>query len=231
MDLKIGIINKSEEVSDENVARHTPALQAQVRQHFEPLWGIGADVEFFPHGGVPADHMRLVLLDTSDQADYLGYHDLTPSGRAQSKVFCKGVGQKWTVTASHEILEMIADRYANKVAALELPSGGMRLYCIEVCDPVQEQSYSIGHTEVANFVTEAWFYPTHRKWSMYDYLKKLSAPFTLARGGYITVYTFGDGKGWHDITCEDEEYKFRPRVGSRRERRRIPQHLLRKSQR
>lgn len=229
MDLKIGIINRSKEVSDEDAARHTAALQAQVRNDFEPLWGVGADVEFFTGDKVPDNYMRLVLLDTSDDADFLGFHDLTPAGCAQSKVFCKGLGEAWTVTASHEILEMIADRYVNKVAALELPDGNMRLYCIEVCDPVQDQSYSIGHTKVSNFVTEAWFYPSHRKWSQYDFLKKLSDPFTLARGGYITVYTFGDGKGWHDITCEDEEYKFRPRVGSRRERRRIPQHLLRKS--
>src|SRR5215510_15489817 len=128
MDLRIGIINKSKEVKDEQVARHTPNLELQVREHFEPLWGIGSRVEFFEDGRVPRDYMRLVLLDTSDDAEYLGYHDLTAYGRAQSKVFCKGLGKKWTVTASHEILEMIADRYVNKVATLELPNGDMRLY-------------------------------------------------------------------------------------------------------
>jgi hypothetical protein len=229
MDLRIGILNKSKEVSDKEVARHTPYLEAQVREHFEPLWGIGAGVEFFPNKGVPRNYMRLVLLDTSDEADAEGYHDLTPYGRAQSKVFCKGLGKRWTVTASHEILEMIADRYVNKAAVEELPKGGMRLYAVEVCDPVQEQTYKIGPTEVSNFVTEAWFYPAQRKWSMYDYLKTLKAPFTLAKGGYISVYTFGDGKGWHDLTCDDEEYVKRPRIGSRRERRRVPQHMLRKS--
>ena len=229
MDLRIGIINKSKVVKDKDVARHTLNLQIQVTEHFEPLWGIGASVEFFPKGRVPENYMRLVLLDTSDEADYLGYHDLTPSGRAQSKIFCEGLGKKWTVTASHEILEMLADRYVNKVASLELENGGMRLYSIEVCDPVQEQTYLIGKTEVSNFVTEAWFYPDHRKWGMYDYLKKLTAPFSLAAGGYISVYTFGDGKGWHDLTRKEEKYVKRPRVGSRRERRRLPQHLLRKS--
>ena len=230
MELRIGIINESKEVSDKEVALHTPDLQTQVTEHFQPLWGIGASVEFFPRRRVPQNYMRLVLLDTSDEADYLGYHDLTPSGRAQSKVFCKGIGKKWTVTASHEILEMIADRYVNKAATLELPGGGMRLYSIEVCDPVQEQTYFIGHTEVSNFVTEAWYYPPQRKWSMYDFLKKLKAPFTLARGGYISVYTFGDGKGWHDLTRSEEQHMMkRPRVGSRRERRRLPQHMLQKS--
>jgi hypothetical protein len=229
MDLHIGIINKTTEISDDDVARHTPNLEAQVRNHFEPLWGIGCRVEFFPNANVPQEYMRLVLLDTSDEADYLGYHDLTPWGRAQSKVFCKGLGKRWTVTASHEILEMLADRYVNKAACHELENGDMRLYCVEVCDPVQEQTYTIGPTEVSNFVTEAWFYPETRRWSMYDYLKKLNGPFKLAPGGYITVYTFGDGKGWHDLTCDDEEYVKRPRLGSRRERRRVPQHLLRKS--
>ena len=232
MHLKIGIINESKEISDKEVARHTPNLETQVTEHFQPLWGIGSSVTFFPNKRVPEDHMRLVLLDTSDEAEFLGYHDLTSSGRAQSKVFCKGLGKKWTVTASHEILEMIADRYVNKAAALELPDGTMRLYSVEVCDPVQEQTYHIGPTEVSNFVTEAWYYPPQRKWSMYDYLKKLKAPFTLARGGYISVYTFGDGKGWHDLTRKEEQFiAKRPRVGSRRERRRLPQHMLRKSAR
>lgn len=231
MELKIGIINKSSEVTDKEVARHTPNLEVQVREHFAPLWGIGSTVEFFPNGRVPQTYMRIVLLDTSDEAEFLGYHDLTPSGRAQSKVFCKGLGKKWTVTASHEILEMIADRYVNKAVTLELKNGDMRLYAVEVCDPVQEQSYWIGRTEVSNFVTEAWFYPAQKKWSQYDYMKKLHAPFTLSRGGYVSVYSFGDGKGWHDLTCDDKEYAKRARVGSRRERRRIPQHMMRRSTR
>jgi hypothetical protein len=229
MELRIAIINETSVVKDDDVAKATPDLQTQVTEHFAPLWGIGASVEFFPKRRAPTDYMRLVLLDTADDADFLGYHDLTPSGRAQSKVFCKGMGKKWTMTASHEILEMLADRYVNKIASLELEDGGMRLYSIEVCDPVQEQTYRIGPTEVSNFVTEAWFYPAQRKWSMYDYLKKLKTPFTLARGGYITVYTFGDGKGWHDLTHNQENLTKRARVGSRRERRRVPQHLLRKS--
>jgi hypothetical protein len=229
MDLRIGIINKSKSVSDEEVAWHAPNLELQVRDHFEPFWGIGSSVEFFPRGRVPENYMRLILLDTSDEADFLGYHDLTPFGRAQSKVFCKGLGKKWTVTASHEILEMIADRYVNKVATHELDDGTMRLYAVEVCDPVQEQTYKIGKTEVSNFVTEAWFYPPQRQWSMYDFMKTLKKPFTLAKGGYISVYTFGDGKGWHDLTCDDEDYTRRPRVGSRRERRRVPQHMLLRS--
>src|SRR6266571_4314023 len=54
----------------------------------------------------------LVILDTSDVADALGYHDFTPAGRPIGKVFAQSDimdNLEWTVTASHELLEMLAD--------------------------------------------------------------------------------------------------------------------------
>jgi len=50
-----------------------------------------------------------VILDDSDQAGALGYHDLTSDGLPIGKVFAASdlkAGTSWTVTASHELLEM-----------------------------------------------------------------------------------------------------------------------------
>lgn len=87
------------------------ALQFQVTHHFSPAWGITADLNFITKGRVPRKKAwQIVILDNSDQAGALGYHDMTKDGLPIGKVFAKTdqrYGLKWSVTASHEILEML----------------------------------------------------------------------------------------------------------------------------
>src|ERR1700735_4567820 len=54
----------------------------------------------------------LVLFNDSDQANALGCHDLTTGGLSIGKVFAASelkAGTSWTVTARHELLEMLGD--------------------------------------------------------------------------------------------------------------------------
>ena len=66
-----------------------------------------------PTGGTPAaGTWWLSILDNTDRAGVLGHHDLTPDGLPVGKSFAgtdKHYGHSWTVTASHELLEMLAD--------------------------------------------------------------------------------------------------------------------------
>ncbi len=96
-----------------------------------------------------------------------------------------------SATASHELLEMLAD------PACELYKKGPPIkkkydkYSVEVCDPVQETAYNItladGETivTVSNFVTKSWFEKGGA--APYDYLELLKKPFNLAGGGYMSL--------------------------------------------
>lgn len=65
-------------ITDNDVKKVVPALQTQVSRDFAPAWGIDADLVFVPKGKKPpAKYWWLVMLDNSDQAGALGYHDLT----------------------------------------------------------------------------------------------------------------------------------------------------------
>src|SRR5262249_22512484 len=76
--IKIAVINESTVVSDADVKAAVAALQKQVSRDFAPAWGIDASLTFVPFGGNPSpDAWWLVILDNSDQAGALGYHDLT----------------------------------------------------------------------------------------------------------------------------------------------------------
>jgi hypothetical protein len=238
-DIKVAIINASTVLTDNQVKTVVPALQTQVHRDFAPAWGIDADLIFVPKGKKPpSGSWWLVILDNSDQAGALGYHDLTKQGLPLGKVFAGSdmkLGYNWTVTASHELLEMLADPDINLTAFVESSAQSGILYAYEVCDACEADQfgYKIGGTLVSDFIYPAWFESFRKKGStQFDYGKRIQKPFALLKGGYIGVYDVKSGGGWHQITAESGPFRYvmRPDVGSRRERRRTTRDQWLKSE-
>ncbi|MBI3804641.1 MAG: hypothetical protein HY282_12860 [Nitrospirae bacterium] len=230
-DIKIAVINASTVLTDDQVKAAVPDLQTQVHRDFAPAWGVDADLTFVPKKSKPAPGMWwLVILDNSDQAGALGYHDLTKDGLPLGKVFAGSdiqYGYQWTVTASHELLEMLGDPDINLTAFVQPNATTGLLYAYEVCDACEADQfgYKIGSTLVSDFVYPAWFESFRKKGStQFDYGKQIHKPFQLIKGGYIGIFDVKSGSGWHQITAEGESFRYdmRPRLGSRRERRRTP---------
>lgn len=227
--IKMAIINASTVVTDESqVKKVVAALQKQVSRDFAPVWGIDADLRYVPKGGKPKpDEWWLAILDDSDQAGALGYHDVTRQGLPLGKVFAKTdqvYGEQWSVTASHELLEMLADPNINLTVFEEAASGG-RMYAYEVCDACEAEAfaYRIDGVLVSDFVYPSWFESFRQQGSQFDHSKKISRPFQLLKGGYIGVYNVVGGGGWTQLQADKVNFRSRPPVGSRRERRNIPQ--------
>ncbi len=230
-EIQIAVINASTAVSDDEVRAAAAALQIQVRRDFAPVWGIDADLTVVPRGGTPgAGAWWLVILDTSDSAGALGYHDLTPEGLPLAKVFAQSalkLGYQWTVTASHELLEMLADPDVVLTAFVEATRSTGTLYAYEVCDACEADQfgYAIQGTQVSDFVHPAWFESFRQPGStQFDHESRIRQPFGLLAGGYIGVYDVKAGGGWRQLTAEPgaDPYRARPRAGSRTERRRTP---------
>jgi hypothetical protein len=238
--IKVAVINASSVLTDDQVSAVVPDLQTQVHNDFAPAWGIDADLNFLPTGSNPAlGSWWLVILDNSDQAGALGYHDYTPDGLPIGKVFAgtdMQYGTQWTVTASHELLEMLADPDVNLSAAapdLNQPSPA-QFYAYEVADACEADqfAYKINNTLVSDFVLPAWFESFRQPGStQFDKQNQIKQPFQLLAGGYIGVLNLTDGEGWTQITDQKtpQTHAMRPHVGSRRERRRTPRRLWLKS--
>jgi hypothetical protein len=229
--VKVAVINQSTVVDDDEVRTATAALQKQVHDHFCPAWGIDADLQFVPTGSAPpAGSWWLVILDNADQAGALGYHDITDEGLPLGKAFAgtdKRYGTEWTVTASHELLEMLGDPDINLTAFVEDSKTSGRLFAYEVADACEadEFGYVIDGVLVSDFVYPSWFESFWKPGStQFDYCKKIQEPFELLPGGYIGEYDVKVGGGWTQVTAQTSQMKYamRPSVGSRRERRRTP---------
>ena len=80
--IQISIINASTVLSDAEIRPVVDAFAtSRSADDFRPAWGVDAELAFVPTGAEPmAGTWWLTILDDSDQAGALGYHDLTPDG-------------------------------------------------------------------------------------------------------------------------------------------------------
>ena len=158
-----------------DITAYLEAQQAQIDLDFSPAWGGSAVIDQSP-GGWP-----VYLLDTSDVQNALGYHDVDRSGIPYAKVFlqtAKSVGVAWQSVASHEVLEVLGDSNANTT---DLGADGCQ-WVQEVGDPVEDKSYTRLGVTLSDFVTPNWF--TIGGSGPFDFLRVLTAPFTVTPGGY-----------------------------------------------
>jgi hypothetical protein len=167
------------------------ALQKFVNQFFGPIWGVGGRLYDAGLPGAKPGEYSLVFLDDADQADALGYHFMTDAGMPQARIFVKTAlanGEQPSVTACHEISEMLADANANTWCQANDGS----FWALEVSDPVEEDTFEIDKVKMSNFVTPAFF---EGFWApgaqQVDYLKTLKAPFTIRPTGYALIAQAG----------------------------------------
>lgn len=234
--IKVAILNQSTAVKDVDVLACVKALQIQVGSDFYQYWGISAQLNFHPSKIAPPNAWQLVILDDSDQADALGYHELTPTGLPLGKVFANSdlqAGTSWTVTASHELLEMLADPDINDVAEVDNADGSITMYAKEVCDAVEADAlgYHVQGVLLSNFVTPAWFMPNIGR-APFDFQRIITTPLALAAGGYISVLKIPSGTAqWTQITADKKPGGPAALRGSRRWRRQFPDKYWRRSAR
>jgi len=231
-DVKIAVVNRSTVVKDDDVAKLTVALQRQVTRDFAPVWGCPADLRFVPGGKDPGPgEWWLVVLDNSDQAGALGYHQMTNAGLPISLAFAKSAMEaksNWTVTVSHELLEMLADPNINLTVFDQGPIGA-RLYAYEVCDPCEADQfgYEIDGFLLSDFVYPTWFEYFWKPGSaQFDQTRHITKPFELLTGGYIGINDFASGFGWYQLEPEGaRNAQAIPFQGSRRQRRTVPPRM------
>lgn len=222
----IAVTNASTCLSDAQVEAVLPPLQKQVSNDFQAYWELDCTLSLLPkEQPLPADWWQIAVVDNPDQAGALGYHELTSLGTPLGKIFAKldlDSGSSWTVTLSHELLEMLADPWINWCAV----GSDNKIYALEVCDAVEADNlgYFIDSVLVSDFVTPAWFEPTCA--DRMDFKQHLSKELQIARGGYISV--FNEAEGWTQITAKGAGGA-RILPGSRRQRRKLIRPSWRRS--
>lgn len=219
---RIAILNRCSVLSDDDALKMVGDIKLASDRDFEPIWHIGSSIKYVEQADTKSwrGAWNILLLDSSDVAGALGYHDLTPEGLPVSKCFIKtdlDYGAVPSVTVTHELWEMLVDPYINDYCFD--PKRGF-FVAKESADSVEadDLAYMINGTAISDFVTPHFFNPDAHPSSAFSFRKNVKKPFELARGGYEILYI--PGKGWsQNFNRTDPLHQDRPKVGSRRERR------------
>lgn len=218
----IYVTNESSVLDSAVVADALTAFQKAINEDFKKFWGSTATLNFIHPADIPSQTSWLIrILDDSDQAGALGYHDVSSNFTPIGFVFTKtdfDYGYNWEVTFTHELFEMLADPHI----ARAIQATNTRFYALEVSDPCEADKFAYpklsagGKTiMISDFVTERWFDPTLPA-GPFDFKGYIHKPLGVLSGGYAQYH---DGSGWHQVgpggaqmALEEDDPRFRDRT-------------------
>lgn len=194
------------------------AMQVFVDKHVAPVWGTPA--KLVKSRGYRKGAWALVFLDDADQPGELAYHDLTPDGLPQAKVFVKTTlkdKELVSVSASHELVEMLVDPAINLMTTGPDPKA---IYAYESADPVEALSFPVNGIPMTDFVYPAYFEDFHKRDSVqFDHMKKVRKPFQILPDGYQTIFRKGKWSEIYGSAAKKKKFKKEDRRGHRSEQR------------
>jgi hypothetical protein len=156
--INLALVSEIDGHDPSDVARVATALQRQVTRDFTPVWNVRATVDALPTlEDVPIGYWPMIIVP--DVQGAAGIH-LDQDGQPYALI---EMSDSWSLTASHEMLEMLADPFGNRVVAgRSLKRGQGRVgFLVEVCDPseVAEFGYTVNDILVSDFCTPRFFDP------------------------------------------------------------------------
>lgn len=185
---QIALISDTPDVPFGELTQVSAAIQKQLSRDFAPIWNVSATVDCFDTlASVPPGYWLVHV--TSDLGPNDGIHR-TEDGTPMALV---GSGEGWSVSASHEILEMIINPLEGRFVSAQSPKSGQGRvdFLAEVCDPCQAASfaYPVNGKSVSDFITPSYFDPIANPAVRYSFTGAVKRPLDVLPGGYLS---------WHD---------------------------------
>lgn len=204
----ISVINHTNgKISDAELQFVLRAINRQIAEDFEPYWSLGATLRLEGRSEKSPTKLEMLdlrgdailyLWDKIDVKDALGYHDQSARGIPYGFVFTElaaELGEPWSVTLSHEALELIADPEVNLLVMGPHPANPEKtvFHWYEMSDAVQNETYDIDGVKVSNFVLPLYFTGSDEPGGRNDFLgtstngSSLNS-FGVNPGGYVGFY-------------------------------------------
>jgi hypothetical protein len=205
----IALVSLTGDISTRDLLRAGAAVQKQLTRDFTPLWGLRATLDTFDDlASVPSDYHPIVvfgrpeelvgqlevaigpeytarLVDDFERDRLSGLH---LNAFTRQPFALVEASDAWSVTISHEVLEMIADPFGNRLIAAAHPLDRTQRvkYLLEVCDPCQAVWYPVNGVPVSDFYTPRYFDPVAVQGGRYSFSGQIEEPLQILEGGYLT---------------------------------------------
>jgi|SRR5438105_14862539 len=111
---QLALVSESKKIKLAEVTRVAAALDKQATRDFAPIWGINSSIHAFARlEDVPLGYWPVIIQDNIGVQGAAGIH-LDKDGQPYALITSS---EQWSLTASHETLEMLADPFGNRVIA------------------------------------------------------------------------------------------------------------------
>ena len=202
---KIALVDSDGAVGPNPLAAAAVGLAEQIQNEFAAAWGRTASVTPIQKGyPVPPECWPILLRRDISEPGALGVH-LDDAHQPYSLVDVDA--GDWTVTASHEALEMLADPWGNRLWTAASPRGwkgpARVRYLIEVCDPCEAFTYTAGGVPVSDFVLPYYYRSTSAGHAVRATHLGTCTPRQVREGGYISWINPADGSWWQRFASGD----------------------------
>jgi hypothetical protein len=183
----VALVRDTDAVSAQEITRVAAALDKQVTRDFGPLWGVLATVDpVFSLEDIPVGYWPIVLRDRIKAPGADGFH----KDRFGQPFARMALTDSWSLTASHECLEMLADPFGDRmIPGPSIRKGRERVsYLVEVCDPPESEefAYTVNDVLVSDFITTAFYDPVKVAGVRYSFTGAIEHPRQVLEGGYIS---------------------------------------------
>jgi len=193
---QLALVSESKKIKLAEVTRVAAALDKQATRDFAPIWGINSSIHAFARlEDVPLGYWPVIIQDNIGVQGAAGIH-LDKYGQPYALITSS---EQWSLTASHETLEMLADPFGNRVIAGPsiMPKQprhkkqGRVSYLVEVSDPSEavEFAYTVNDILVSDFYTPSYFDPMKAPGVRYSFTGAITEPRQVLKGGYLS---------WHE---------------------------------
>jgi hypothetical protein len=186
---QLALVAETDKVTFSAVSRVSAALQKQLTRDLAPIWQLKGTVDAFATlEDVPVGYWTLIVTE-EDLGDAAGIHE---DKEGQPFALIK-FDQGWSLTASHEMCEMLVDPFGNRLLPGPSPMRGQGRveFLVEVCDPSEDTpfAYRANGIVVSDFYTPNYFDPVVASGVRYSFTGAIKEPRQVLKGGYLS---------WHD---------------------------------
>jgi hypothetical protein len=194
----LALVSESKRVGIGDVMRVAAALQKQAIRDLARIWEVSATVDAFERlEHVPVGYWPMIIRDDIKQQGAAGIH-LDRNRQPFALITAANNLNEWSLTASHEALEMLVDPFGDRLVAGDSPAQGQGRveFLVEVADPSEGASfgYTVNQILLSDFYTPQYFDPVRAPGVRYSFTGAIRRPREVLRGGYLS---------WHDPVSDN----------------------------
>ena len=209
----VALVSESNLIASGDLMRVAAALQKQVSRDVAPIWNISATVDAFDRlEDVPIGYWPIIIKDNIGVAGAAGVHQ-DNDGQPFALVTSAQDLDSWSLTTSHECLEMLVDPSGDRLIAGDSPKQdqGRVSFLVEVADPSEaaQFAYTCNGILVSDFYTPNFFDPVQSSAVRYSFTGAITEPRQVLPGGYLSWVDSTTGHWWQETMFDGSEPAFR----------------------